>query len=174
MDDEDARPPQPQELISRVPTEADLVSLCRNLNEQKAKYIVVGGFAIIQAGYARTTGDIDLLIAVDADNEARVFRALESLPDKAVRELEPGETARFNVIRIGDEIIIDLMRSGAGIDYAEAANHIVYREVQGVNIPFASPRLLWRMKKPTNRAKDMADLYFLSRLFEAEGEKPPD
>ena len=41
MDDEDARPPQPQELISRVPTEADLVSLCRNLNEQHAKYIVL-------------------------------------------------------------------------------------------------------------------------------------
>lgn len=36
------------------------------------------------------------------------------------------------------------------------------------------PRLLWRMKKPTRRVKDAPDLYFLLRLFEAAGEKPPD
>jgi len=134
----------------------------------------VGGFAVISAGFARTTADVDLLIAVNPDNEARVFKALESLPDKAVRELEPGETSQFNVIRVADEIIVDLMRSGAGIDYAQAASEIIYREVEGVKIPFASPRLLWRMKKPTHRAKDAPDLMFLLEWFRAHGQKPPD
>lgn len=93
MANEDAGPPS-GELESRTPTEADLAALCRHLNEQGAKYVVVGGFAMIHAGHARTTMDVDLLIATDADNEGRVFRALESLPDKAVRELKTGETAK--------------------------------------------------------------------------------
>jgi len=148
--------------------------LCRNLNEQGAKYLVIGGFAIIQAGFPRLTGDLDLLIATDLDNEARVFRAMECLPDKAVRQLQPGETSQFLVVRVADEIVVDLMRAACGIEYAEASKDIVVREVDGVRIPFASPRLLWRMKKATYRSKDAEDLLFLRALFEQRGEKPPD
>jgi hypothetical protein len=160
-------------LESRPPTESDLASLCRSLNELHAKYIVIGGFAVIQAGLPRPTMDVDLLIATDSENEARVYKALESLPDKAVRELQPGETSRYAVIRVGDEICVDLMKLACGIDYAEASKDIVTRDVQGVPIPFASPRLLWRMKKSTHRAKDAPDLFFLRHWFEAHGEQPP-
>ncbi len=31
----------------------DLVALCRSLNREQAKYIVIGGMAIIQAGFVR-------------------------------------------------------------------------------------------------------------------------
>ena len=44
------------ELVSRLPTLDDLLSLCRNLNEASAKYIVIGGWAVIQHGFGRTTG----------------------------------------------------------------------------------------------------------------------
>ena len=171
MEDDNARP---QELEPRDPTVEDLVELCRNLNEQGARYLIVGGFAMRAAGYLRNTGDIDLMLDTSLDNEARVFKALESLPDKAVRELQPGETAKLTVIRVADEIVVDLMRSACGIEYAEAAKEIVYHEIDGVKIPFASPRLLWRMKKPTRRVKDGPDLYYLLRLFEAQGQTPPD
>ena len=50
------------------------------------------------------------------------------------------------------------MRSAGGIDYAEAAADVVIHQVDGVSIPFASPRLLWRMKIVTHREKDAADL----------------
>jgi hypothetical protein len=70
---------------------------------------------------------------------------LATLPDNAVRELQPGELQQYNVIRVADEILVDLMRSAGGIEYEEAAKDVVVREVQGVPIPFASPRLLWRM-----------------------------
>lgn len=173
MDDQNAGSGS-QELEPRPPTEDDLALLCRALNEQQAKYVVVGGFAVIQAGLLRVTGDIDLVIATDLDNEARVYRALEVLPDKAVRELKPGETSQYTVIRVGDEILVDLMKSACGIDYAEASKDVVVREVKGVPIPFATPRLLWRMKKPTRRVKDAGDLLFLVHWFEAHGEKPPD
>ena len=165
--------PNPKDLEPRPPKEEDLAALCRQLNQAGAQYVVVGGFAVISAGYPRMTNDIDLIVATDAANEARVYGALATLPDNAVRELQPGELDRFIVIRVADEFIVDLMKSAGGIDYAEAAKDVVVHEIQGVPIPFASPRLLWRMKIVTHRAKDAADLLFLRHWFESRGEQPP-
>ena len=174
MDDQNAGPEQSADnLISRPPVQADLAKLCRELNQRGAKYVVVGGFAIISAGMPRLTTDVDLMVAVDLENEAKVFAALSTLPDNAVRELQPGELQQYNVIRVGDEILVDLMRSAGGIDYAEAAKDVVIREVDGVPIPFASPRLLWRMKVVTHREKDAGDLVFLRHWFAERGETPP-
>jgi hypothetical protein len=90
-----------------------------------------------------------------------------------VRELKPGELQQYTVVRVGDEILVDLMRSAGGIEYAEAANHVVSRELGGVPIPFASARLLWRMKAVTHREKDLGDLAFLRQWFAERGEEPP-
>ena len=164
MEPEDAAP-QEGELSSRAPTEEDLVNLCRVLNQLGARYLIVGGFAVMYSGYARTTMDVDLLMSVDPQNEARVFQALATLPDKAVLELKPGEVSEYTVVRVADEITIDLMQSASGINYEEAVKDIVIRRVQDVDIPFASPRLLWRMKKNTYREKDLADLLFLRQQY---------
>jgi len=167
----DDRPPE--ELESREPTVEDLRDLCRELNRRGAKYLVIGGFAMRAANYNRTTMDVDLMVAADLENEAKVYSALATLPDNAVRELQPGELQKHNVIRVGDEILVDLLRSAGGIEYAEAAKEVVVREVDGVPIPFASPRLLWRMKIVTHREKDTDDLLFLRGWFAERGEQPP-
>ncbi len=161
------------DLESREPTLDDLRSLCRELNARGARYVVVGGFAIRAAGYVRRTVDIDLLMATDEDNEARVVDALATLPDSAVRELAPGEVSKYTVVRVADEIVVDLMKSAGGIDYDAALPEVVTVDVDGVLIPFASPRLLWRMKSVTGREKDAADLIFLRQWFAARRETPP-
>jgi hypothetical protein len=174
MDDPNAGPKRDgDDLVCRPPGQADLVALCRELNRRGAKYVVVGGFAVIAAGLPRMTTDVDLMVAVDAENEAKVYSALSTLPDNAVRELQPGELQQYTVIRVGDEFLVDLMRSAGGIEYAEAAKDVVVRELDGVPIPFASPRLLWRMKAVTHREKDAGDLVFLRQWFAERGEQPP-
>ncbi len=162
-----------EELTSRDPTTTDLASLCRELNSRGVSYLVIGGFAIQGAGYNRHTGDIDLLIDPDPSNEARAFQALEILEDKAVLQLDPGDVQKFTVVRVADEIVVDLMASASGITYREAEKDTLMREIDGVAIPFASPELLWRMKSATHRAKDAADLVFLGEYFKARGEEPP-
>lgn len=165
---------QDGELESREPSVEDLAELCRNLNATGARYLVIGGFAIRGAGYSRATMDVDLLIDVGQDNEARVFEALRSLPDRAVDELDPGDVAKYTVVRVADEIVVDLMKSASGIDYEEASKDLVIRRIGDVEIPFASPRLLWRMKRNTHRERDAGDLVFLRKWFEARGESPPE
>ncbi len=176
MDDQDVGESggYPDGEYSRSPSVEDLVELCRRLNEAGARYVVIGGFAVRFSGLDRNTGDVDLVVDTALENEALVFEALESLPDQAVLELDPGDVAKYNVVRVADEIVVDLMRSACGIDYEEAAKDIVVHEVDGVPIPFASPRLLWRMKKPTHREKDAGDLVFLRQYFAERGEEPPE
>ena len=156
------------ELTCRAPTQEDFVTLCARLNELKARYIVIGGFAIITSGYPRSTMDVDLLIDTSLENEALVYLALEILPDQAVKELSPGEVSQYSVVRVGDEICVDLMASACGIGYEEASRDSIIRTVDGVPIPFASPRLLWRMKEKTHRVKDQADLLFLRQQYSDE------
>ena len=162
-----------KELTCREPTVEDLRELCRALNDRGAKYVVVGGFAIRAAGYIRSTMDVDVIIAADHENQARVFAALATLPDHAASELQPGELQQYDVIRVADEILVDVMRSAGGIDYTEAITDVVIHQVDGVSIPFASPRLLWRMKVITHREKDASDLVFLRHWFSEHGEEPP-
>jgi hypothetical protein len=42
-----------EEEVPRAPRLKDLSRLCAELNRLGARYVVVGGFAVIQAGYAR-------------------------------------------------------------------------------------------------------------------------
>jgi hypothetical protein len=165
--------PAKEGLEPREPTVEDLTNLCRELNRLGVRYVVVGGFAMRAAGFVRQTMDVDLVVATDRENEALLYQALEMLPDKAVKELGPGELDKYAVIRVADEVIVDLMKSAGGIGYAEAAAQTVIHELSGIPVPFASPHLLWRMKAVTHREKDRLDLLFLQRLFEARGEKPP-
>jgi hypothetical protein len=152
----------------RPPTLKDLAQICAELNRLGARYVVVGGWAIIQAGYLRTTEDIDLLIETTTENEARVFQALMILPDKAVAELRPGEVGEYGVVRVGDEVLVDLMKSGCNVTYADAVKDAITFDIEGVPVPFASPQALWRMKQ-TVRAKDIPDRLYLQQLLKAQG-----
>lgn len=149
---------------SRPPTINDLVNLCKYLNEAGAKYIVIGGMAMIQAGYTRTTEDIDLLVDVSQINQEHIRAAMLHLSDKAIKDVQPDDLDQYNVIRVADEFIIDLMKSACGIDYHKAKDFIVKKIIDDVEIPFASPELLFRFKQ-TLREKDKLDLLFLKELL---------
>ena len=161
MDAEDAHP-----LESRPPTREDLLLICRSLNGHGARYLVIGGFAIIAQGFTRATEDIDLLLEDSSANLGKVRAALQVLPDQAVREVTDEDLREFIVVRVADEVVVDLMLRAGGVSYAEAESEIEYHEIGGVSIPFASARLLWRTKQ-THREKDELDLHFLRAKLEA-------
>lgn len=149
-----------KELESRPPTVADLVKLCAALNEQGARYLVIGGMAMIQAGFVRATEDIDILIEMSKDNQTRVRKALMALPDQAVRELGDDDLDRYTVVRVADEFVVDVMGRACGIDYTSAIDERETVVLEGIPIPLASPELLWKLKQ-TGREKDELDRMFL-------------
>ena len=118
--------------------------------------------AMNQQGLLRATEDIDLLLEGSRENQEKVRKALEILPDKAVRDVNENDLDEYMVVRVADEIVVDLMLSACGLVYAEAAGEIEIRQIQGVSIPFASARFLLRTKQ-TYRDKDIPDRIFLER-----------
>ena len=153
------------DLESRPPLLEDLLTICRALNERGARYVVVGGMAVIHAGFVRATEDIDLLVDASPDNFDRIREALSVLPDQAVRDVQPTDLDRYVVVRVADEVVVDLMKSACGVEYAEAIEAVETAVIQGVEVPFASPELLLRLKR-TAREKDAVDRQFLEMLIE--------
>jgi len=151
----------------RTPTQNDLVSLCRALNSEGAKYVVVGGLAVIRQGLMRMTEDIDLLLESSLENQKRVRKALEILPDKAIREMGENDLNEYIVVRVADEIVVDLMLVVCGINYNQAESEIDFQDTEGVRIPFASLKLLLKMKQ-THREKDALDRHFLEQKLKLE------
>ena len=155
------------ELESRPPTVEDLVRLCRRLNEEGVRYVIVGGMAIIQLGLVRATEDIDLLVEASADNFERIVRAMAILEDNAIRDVRPTDLDDYVVVRVADEFVVDLMKAACGVEYEEARHGIVEVAVGGVTIPFASATLMLRLKQ-TVRDKDRVDREFLERRLRGD------
>jgi len=153
--------------LPRTPEEDDLIKLCAALNEQGALYVIVGGIAVNQQGFLRATEDIDLLLEGSRSNQEKALQALEVLPDKAVLDVGRNDLDEYTVVRVADEVVVDLMLSTCGITYPEAVPEIEVKEIRGVKIPFASAKLLLRMKQ-TYREKDIADRIFLQEKLQAE------
>ena len=150
---------------AREPQLEDLIRLGRSLNEHAVRYVLIGGFAVIAHGAARTTKDIDLLIDAAPENIARVRAALGILEDNAVADVADDDLTRYSVVRVADEIVVDLMARACGIEYEEAAVDAVHIGFGDVAIPVASPRTLIRTKN-TVRPTDAADRQFLQVLID--------
>jgi hypothetical protein len=91
------------------------------------------------------------------------------LPDGAVKDMKSDDLDAYMVVRVADEIVVDLMKSANGIEYAEASSSVDWVEIQGARIPFANLKLLWRLKQ-TVREKDALDRLFLKEKLK-EGTK---
>ncbi len=152
---------------AREPQIEDLARIARALNDAGARYILIGGFAVIALGGARTTKDIDLLIDPSSENVARVKAALRVLEDHAADDVANDDIARYTVVRIADEIVVDLMGAACGVDYATAAKDAQTITIGGVSVPIASLTTLIRTKQ-TIRPSDAADRLYLEALLQVE------
>jgi predicted nucleotidyltransferase len=153
---------------AREPQIEDLVRICHALNDAGARYILIGGFAVVAHGGARTTKDIDLLVDASSENVALVKQALRILEDHAVDQVATTDVAHYTVVRVADEVVVDLMALACGIDYETASKDATSITIDGVAIRVASPGTLIRTKN-TVRPSDAADRRYLEELIRAEG-----
>ncbi len=72
------------------------------------------------------------------------------------------------VVRVADEIVIDLMGKACGLSYADAMADVERIDLGGVTVPVASPAALIRMKN-TYRPHDRIDRESLESLIRRRG-----
>ena len=65
------------------PVQDPLLKVCFLLNRQPARYLIVGGNALVAHGLLRTTGNVDILVEESEADYQRVIVALSQLEDHA-------------------------------------------------------------------------------------------
>jgi hypothetical protein len=147
---------------------AELAEVCARLNEQGARYVVVGGAAVRLWGAAQASPDIELLIGATAENAGRVLKALLPLADRLGLALDvPADAvASRSVTLVGDRPRLALLTIANKLRHPEAARDAADFAVDGVKVPAASIAHLIASKQ-TGRLLDAADVEALLDLRRA-------
>lgn len=147
----------------------DFDDLVEALLAVDARFLIVGAHAMAVHGVPRATGDLDIWIARDDENAARITRALLSFgaPVDTLGITEADLTKRDIVIQIGvPPRRIDLLTGLSGVTFDEAWNRRVSHDFGGQLAPFLDRESLVRNKRATGRLKDLADLEAMGELRE--------
>lgn len=154
----------------------DLIKL---LAESDVDYVLVGGLAVALHGYARTTMDVDVVLAMDAENLDRFISgarsaglrptipvALESLADPCLIEQWHRDKGMLAFSLRGSEAqatVIDVLVKPA-VPFVDLRRDAVMVDVASYRIPIASIDHLIAMKSGTGRSRDAIDIEELQKL----------
>ena len=154
------------------------------LNENKVRYLVVGGTALVLHGVVRLTADLDLMIALDEKNVLRFISAMEKLgykprvPVKASEFADPGKRAAWvrdkgmKVFSLFDPKmpihLVDVFVYEP-INFEKAYNDRKIVTADGIKIPLVSLKDLVRLKGISAREQDLADIKAIKELKKLAG-----
>lgn len=151
--------------IARPATLDDLKLLVKSLNENNVDYFLIGGYALFAHGYERATTDIDLLVPSTIEAGEKIKKALLVLPEKVAADIEVEWFPEGDTIRVGDEIVVDLMFNAAGQTYESLLEYQETIDVDGIPIRTVSLEALL-LTKQTVRDKDVQDRLILERAIQ--------
>lgn len=151
----------------------------RTLNESGLKYLVAGGIAVNLHGFARATGDLDILISM-TDEETKKFVGvvkklglvprlpvkIDDFADKTKRDewIQEKNMKVFSVYNPENPMEhIDVMVCEV-INFDEAYHNRVVMQSRDLKIPVVSIPDLVKMKQVAGRERDLIDIKALKHL----------
>ncbi len=157
----------------------DYQSLLRAFNKEGLKYLIVGGVAVNLHGYPRFTNDIDILLALDHENLAKMARIMQDFGYQqrlpiSIQELDDSDKVRtlikekglvaYSFIHVTEpQFNIDVL-VGQSAEFEKFSAHRMKAEVWGLEVPVVSIDDLIAMKKDSDREKDIQDVVALLEL----------
>ncbi|MCC7018997.1 MAG: hypothetical protein IT332_04550 [Ardenticatenales bacterium] len=142
---------------------SDFSDLLRCLADNGARYMVVGGYAVVQYAEPRYTKDLDLWISTDPENAAAVFRALKQfgVPLKGLTAADFAEDGYF--YQMGSPPVrVDVMMGLPGMRFESAWPNRVVTVFGDLAVSFISKADLIESKRAAGRAQDILDADALS------------
>lgn len=146
-----------------MPAQNSVLRVCSLLNAEGAKYLIVGGQAMILHGIVRNTEDVDILIEPSEDNCRRVLAGLARLEDAAAKQLIPKDLQDNLVVKIADEVEVDVSICAWKVSYDEAISSAREITIDDVRVPYLGLDDLIASKE-TYRDKDQVDVAHLRNL----------
>lgn len=143
------------------------------LNSSGVRYLVVGGHAVAFHGYPRFTGDLDIWIATEPTNAARIAQVLKDFGFARLK-FQPGDFERPGyAIQLGrPPYRIDILTSIDAIDFASAYDRRVIIRKGALELPFIGLDDLLTNKRAAGRPQDLADVKKLESPESRQPKKP--
>ena len=142
--------------------------------QHAVRYAVFGGVALNLHGLPRATEDLDIFVAPDRDNIERLKAALRSVfVDPCIDDITAddllGDYPAVQYVPPEGAFHIDILtRLGELFAFGDLESERI--DLDGTPVTVVTPRMLYRMKKGTVRAKDRGDAERIARRFELENE----
>ncbi len=135
------------------------------LSEEKARFLLVGAYALAAHGHLRATMDIDIWVMPSPDNAGAVLRALQrfgaALHDLSQSDLEqPGVVFQIGVAPRR----VDIITSATGLEFEATYSRSLAVEIDGLQLRIPCVADMITNKRSTGRTKDLADAEALEAL----------
>jgi len=136
----------------------DFRDLLQALNRQRARFLIVGGYAVIKHTEPRYTKDLDIWIETGVENAERVVEALLEF-GAPLGDLTPIDfTAKGFYFTMGiAPNRIDIWFDLSGVDFERCWRRRVPGQIGDVDVNFISRDDLIINKESVRRMQDLAD-----------------
>lgn len=143
---------------------SDFSELLKIFNDNSVRYLVVGGYAVIQYAEPRYTKDLDLWIHANQDNAANVFRALQlfGAPLAGMSAADFAEEGYFYQMGM-PPVRVDILMSIPGVTFKEAWERRRVVSFDDLPVTFIGHDDLIEAKLASGRPQDLIDADALQR-----------
>ncbi|HEX9925248.1 MAG TPA: hypothetical protein VGD99_21505 [Anaerolineae bacterium] len=141
----------------------DFKEFLQLLNSHQVEYLLIGGYAVGYYGYPRATADMDIWIATEPENAAKVVKVLQAF-GFGVEEVTPDLFLQEEqIIRMGmPPVRIEILTTISGVSFEECYAERQVDVLDGIEVNLISLDHLKVNKKASGRYKDLNDLENLS------------
>ena len=141
---------------------SDLLSL---FNANQVRYLVIGGYALIQYAEPRYTKDLDLWISTDAANAKAVYDALREFGAPLADLSEANFTQEGYFYQMGvPPVRVDILMGIPGVAFEEAWPKRMTVDFDGLEVAFIARDDLIMAKRAAGRPQDLLDAELLSQV----------
>ena len=144
----------------------DFQDFIKALEQNKVKYVLVGGYSVILHGYSRTTGDLDIWVEKTKENFQLLTNAFHSFGMSMFDMTENNflHNPNFDVFTFGrPPVSIDIITQLKGCVFENVYQNSSIVEVDNLLVRLIHINDLLHAKKSANRPKDNDDIQHLQK-----------
>jgi len=154
----------------------------RLMNQHEVRFILIGGWAGIIHGVARSTNDVDLVYSREAGNISRLVTALQTW-SPYLRGAPPGLPFRWDEATVRSGLNFTLTTTHGDLDllgevtgggtYEQLLPYTVEATSYGLNFRVVTLEKLIQLKRAAGRPKDLENVAQLQSLLEERNRPKP-
>jgi len=140
----------------------DFKEFLRLLNSHGVEYLLAGGYVVGYHGYARTTNDLDVWVAVSPENAEKLVTVFQEFGFSKGSVDSATFLDEKRVIRMGvPPVCIDVITTVSGLEFAASYAQRVVDDIGGITVNLLSLEDLKKNKLASGRHKDLNDIEHL-------------